>query len=192
MMINEFELTVIRARLQSIDSMKAESEFGPIPASVPYLEDMLGANLDFDDRSLIYSLLISECSRAKNDSLYIAMLRRREKDLENDPMSRLGLAHTLVIIKPELADEALNVAKEALNMAKAQDWLVKYCATSIVRIGLVRKDYDIVQFGLAELVADSKNQRLEDSGYEFDFLPQIEAQRCDKTLLKSYQSLQTN
>lgn len=188
-MIKIDELNALRAEVASMRKQRVESTYGMIPASVHHLERLLVAVTSDEDRAVLYSLLISECSRAKNDSLYIDCLRRRARDLAGDPLTHAGLAYTLAMFGSQYRDEALAAAYKALELAKSQGRQIRYCSTNLVRVALVLDDYDVLQRGLRELVGDASRPRLEDTGYEFDFIDQIDAQRCDATLLAQYKAL---
>jgi len=188
-MISNEEFAALRADVARLGSQRVPSRFGMIPASIRLLETILEGNLTEDDRGDVYSLLVNECSKARNDPLYIEVLRRRAVELPNDPMSHAGLAFRLAIIDPSAREEALNLGYKALELAKSQDRQVRYCATNLARIGLMLDDYAPLQHALTELVADAGNTRAEDTRYEFDFVAQIDSRRCDARLLSQYKAL---
>lgn len=104
-------------------------------------------------------------------------------------MSHAGLAITLANIEPSSRDEAVAIAEKAIDVAKSQDRLVRYCATNLARIGLILDDYVVLQRALVDLVSDAGRDRSEDSGYEFDFVNQIDVRRIDAGLLARYKAL---
>jgi hypothetical protein len=188
-MISNEEFTAMRADVARLGSQRVASKFGLIPASIQHLEAVLAGDLTEDDRADVYSLLVNECSKALNDLLYIEVLRRRAFELANDPISHAGLAFRLALIDPSAHEEALNTGYKSLELAKSQDRQVRYCATNLARIGLMLDDYACLQHALVELVADAANVRVEDTRYEFDFVAQIDGQRCDARLLSQYNAL---
>lgn len=188
MMSNE-EFAALRANVLRLSSQRVPSKFGLIPASIEHLESVLEADLADDDRAEVYSLLVNECSKARNDRLYIEVLRRRAAALANDPMSHAGLAFRLALIEPDAREEALSIGCKALDLAKSQDRLVRYCATNLARLGLLLDDYATLQHALTELIGDAGHTRAEDTRYEFDFIDQIDVQRCDAKLLGQYKAL---
>lgn len=188
-MMTSDEHAALLAELATLRKQRVQSRFGPAPASVARLEQLLAASTSDEDRAVLYTLLASECSKARNDSLYIDCLRRRARDLPNDPMAHAGLAITLGMIEPSSRDEAIAIADKALEMAKSQDRLVRYCATNLARVGLTLDDYAVLQRALAELVDDAGSDRPEDTRYEFDFVDQIDVQRFDAGLLERYKEL---
>lgn len=188
-MMTSEEHNALRAELALLRKQRVQSRFGPVPESVPRLEQLLAAATSDEDRSVLYTLLASECSKARNDPLYIDCLRRCVRDLPTDPMAHADLAITLAIVEPSSRDEAIAIANEALDVAKSQDRLVRYCATNLVRIGLMFDDYTVLQYALVELVGDGGHDRPEDSGYEFDFVDQIDVHRVDAELLARYKKL---
>lgn len=179
----------LRTEVASMRRQRVESKYGLIPASVCHLEKLVAAATADEDRAVLYSLLIGECSRARNDPLYIECLRNRVRDLSNDPTSHAGHAFALAVVGSQHRVEALDAAYRAVELAKSQVRLVRYCATNLVRVALVLNDYDALQRGLKELVGDATRTRREDTGYEFDFVDQIDIQRCDAKLLAEYKAL---
>lgn len=177
------------AKLGAMRKQRVESTFGPIPASIPYLDEMLADATSDEEQGLLYSLLISECSRARNDALYVDRLRRRARDMATDPISHAGLATTLAMLDHQYRDEALASAYKALKLAKLQRRQIRYCGTSLARVALSLDEYGPLQDALRELMDDSGEPRQEDIGYEFDFVDQIDPKRCDAELLNSYKSL---
>lgn len=187
MMTND-EYDLLRAELAILRKQQVQSTYGLIPASVVHLEQLL-AEVTSDERSEIYTLLVGECSRSRNDRLYIDCLRRRAHDFPNDPMSHAGLAFRLAMIEPEHGDEALTTAGKALMLAKSENRQVRYCATNLARLALMLDDYEALNRSLEELVADAGNEREEDSNYEFDFVDKIDVRRVDASLLARFKDL---
>jgi uncharacterized protein HemY len=188
-MMTRDEHAALVAELATLRKQRVKFRFGAVPGSIPRLEQLLAASASDEDHAVLYALLASEYSKAKNDSLYIDCLRRRARDLPNDPMAHAGLAITLVIVQPSRRNEAITIAEKALDVAKSQDRLVRYCATNLARIGLMLDDYAVLQRALAELVADVGSDRSEDTRYEFDFVDRIDVQRFDAGLLARYKNL---
>lgn len=188
-MITREEHAALRAELASLRKQQVQSRFGLIPASVDHLEKLLARTSSDEDRALLFSLLVSECSRSRNDGLYIDCLRRRVHAFPSDPMSHAGLAFTLAMAEPEHRDEALVVADKALALAKSENRQVRYCATNLARIALMLDNYEVLNRSLGELVADAGNAREEDSNYEFDFVDKIDVRRVDTGLLAKYKGL---
>lgn len=189
-MVTKAEYLGLRSELVLLRKQNIQSAYGTIPASVEHLERMLTAAASDDERVMLYALLVSECSKAGNERLYIDCLRHRTRDFPNDPMSHAGLAFSLVTIGREHRDEALATAKKALELAKSQNRQIRYCAINLARIALAIDDYGAVNHALEELIADSSNHREEDIGYEFDFVERIDAQRVNETLFARYKALE--
>lgn len=183
------EYDALRTEVAAMRRQRVESKYGLIPASVNHLEKLVAAATSDEHRAVLYLLLLGECSRARNDPLYIDCLRNHVRDLASDPMSHAGHAFALAVIGSQHRDEALGAGFKALELAKSQERLIRYCATNLVRVALVLNDYDVLQQGLLELVGDAGQSRLEDTSYEFDFVDQIDARRCDTTLLAQYKAL---
>ncbi len=183
------EHAALCAELAMLRKQWVQTRFGPAPGSVPRLEQLLDAVASDEDRAVLYTLLASECSKARNDSLYIDCLRRRARDLPTDPMAHAGLAIRLGMIEPSNRNEAIEIADKALELAKSQDRLVRYCATNLARVGLMLDDYAVLRRALAELVGDVGRDRSEDTGYEFDFVDRIDVRRIDAKLLARYKEI---
>lgn len=188
-MMTREEYASLCAELATLRKQRVQSKFGPVPGSVPRLEHLLDAVTSDEDRAVLYTLLASECSKAKSDSLYIDCLRRYVRDLPTDPMAHANLAITLGIVDPSSCNEVVAIADKSLDIAKSQNRLVRYCATNLARIGLMLDDYTVLQRALTELVSDAGCVRPEDTGYEFDFVDQIDVQRFDAGLLERYKKL---
>lgn len=188
MMTNE-EYALLRAELASLRKQSAQSAYGLIPASVTHLERLLLASASQDERAALYALLFSECSRAKNDQLYIDCLRRGVREFPRNPQFHVDLAFGLALIEPRQGEEALATAQKALDLAKSQNQQVRYCATNLARIALMLDAYEALNRALGELVADASSERVQDTGYEFDFVDRIDVQRVDAGLLARYKEL---
>ena len=126
-MTNE-EHAALRSELTRLRCCQVQSAFGMIPASIGHLERLLEADCSGENRQALYSLLLSEGSRTKNDALQIHLLRRRTHDLPIDPLSFAGLAFGLATLQQQKNKEAVEVAGNALQLAKFQNRQVRYCA----------------------------------------------------------------
>ena len=188
-MMTTEEHAVLRATLASLRKQRVQSDYGLIPASVNHLEKLLATTAADDERAVLYALIFSECSRAQNDRLYVDWLRRGSRDFPKEPQFHIDLAFGLVLTEPRQHEDALASAGKALELAKSQDRLVRYCATNIARIALMLDNYEALNRALEELVADVGAERSQDTGYEFDFVDQIDARRIDAGLLERYKKL---
>jgi hypothetical protein len=56
----------------------------------------------------------------------------------------------------------------------------------MARIGLMLDEYGVVERALKELVGDAGRQRAQDTGYEFDFVDQLDVRRVGTKLLAAY------
>lgn len=187
--ITAIEHEALRNALGKLRQQQTDSPYGRVPASVPHLQDLVSNTLVEEDRAVLYSLLLSEVSRARNSELYIACLRQRALDLPSDPLSSSGLAYELAIARPELRQEIIDVGLKAVDLAKSHGLQLRYCLTNLARIALVLDEYALLTKALTLLVADAKNEEREDSPYEFDFVDKIDPFRIDEKLLSAYKSL---
>ena len=183
------EYDALQSELVLLRREQVQSSYGLIPKSIQYLEKRLLASESDGEQAELYSLLISECSTAKNDRLYLDWLRRRVLDRPTDPICYAGLAFTLAMFGSEPRDEAMAASVKALNLAKSQDRLIRYCATNLARVALILDDCDALNLALEVLIADAGKKRSEDAPYQFDFIDQIKSSRCDASLLARYKEL---
>lgn len=187
--MNNEEFFGLQDQLPALRKQFVGSRFGRIPKSIEYLEKILENETALDDRVAVYELLLGECSRSRNDGVYLHFLRQRAHEFPDDPFSYTGLATVLAYERGTQA-EALKVAAQGVSAAKKQDRLVRYSLTSQVRIALMLDDYETLNHALGELVADAGTKRTEDTVYVFDFIDQIDVQRCDTQLLARYKELE--
>ncbi len=183
----------LRADLAKLRSVLVPSEFGPIPESIQRLMSMLAQAPSLEEKMELYPLLLSECSRARNDQLEIAVLRRQVEDLPDDPLSLASLAFGLALKRSTTGweTESAGFAQQALAMAKSQDRQVKYCGTNLARVSLMRNDYDQLEIALRDLIEDAGTERDEDYGPEFDFLSEVDESRVSPQLLTAFKKLQS-
>lgn len=177
--------SAIRGQVAKLRSTSVQSEFGQIPASVPYLDGLLQQASALDEKHLLYALILGECTRAQNRALELHYLQQQVKSLPLQPVLLTNLAMALAYT-PGREHEALLVCGEAVVLAKKENRQVRWSLTSQARIALMLDDYEILNRTLGELIADAGQARAEDTGYEFDFVDQIDAQRIDVQLFAQY------
>jgi hypothetical protein len=185
--VTDEEHEALRSEIERLRPHRVESAFGAIPASVKYLETLLESAAQ-EDRRLLYIFLAGECSRARNDKLHVQVLRRCALELPDDPLSHSSLAFGLALMEGN-RKESVEAGRRAVALAKAQNVLVRYCAGDLARVALMVDDYDALHHAISVLVADAGNRRLEDCGYEFDFLGRIDRTRFDRELLSQFEAL---
>lgn len=184
------DVTSIRKEVARQRLTTVQSEFGPIPASIPYLQGLLIDGLSLDERHLMFSLILSECSRAKNDQLELHFLRSQVVSLPAQPVLLVGLALGLARF-PEFRDDALRVGREAVTLARNENRQLRYSLTALARLGLSLHDYGAVQSALTELIADKAAKRSEDTPYEFDFVDQLDPRTISPSVISAYRQLNT-
>lgn len=178
----------IRKQVAKLRSYTVPSEFGQIPASVPYLDGLLKQVSTLNEKHLLFALILGECTRAENHALELHYLRRQIQSLPLQPIFLTSLATTLANTSG-MNVEALSVSHEAIALAKKENRQVRWSLTSQARIALMLDDYDTLTHTLEELVSDAGAARSEDTAYEFDFVDQIDTQRFDAGLLERYKEL---
>lgn len=178
----------IRRQVAKLRSNTVPSEFGRIPASVPYLDGLLKQALRLDEKHLLFALILGECTRAENRALELHYLRQQIQSLPLQPILLTSLA-TALATTPGMNAEALSVSHDAVALAKKENRQVRWSLTSQARISLMLDDYDTLTRALEELVSDVGAERSEDTDYEFDFVDQIDVQRIDTGLLERYKEL---
>ncbi len=183
-------VTSLRDEIAKQRSTTAQSEFGPIPASIPYLQGLLTDSLSLDERHLVFAAILSECSRAKNDHLELHFLRRQVSALPKQPVLLVSLALGLAKF-PELRDDAIQTGLDAVRVARQQDRQLRYSLTALARLALSLNEYTALELALTELIADQSSNRDEDTGYEFDFVDAIDTHRIAPSLLDAYKGLRS-
>jgi hypothetical protein len=186
------DLEQLIAELPTLRREKTSSKFGQIPKSVEALAQLLGKSLSKENSTHVYSLILSECSRSRNEDLYLYWQREYAKAFPNEPVALCGLAHHLALTKPANQtnkNECIELARRAVTIAVSDNRLVRYSATMLIRTSLLMDDYAGVQEGLGILVHDAHQERGEDQQLEFDFLNQIDSTRLDPAILNSYVAL---
>ncbi len=186
--MNTQEFLAIKNRLPELRKQLIDSPHGRIPKSVEYLEKELMKSSSKDDKAALYPLLLSECSYARNEKLGLHFLRQQAKDLPDDPLSLTSLAADLAH-NAGTRDEALVLAAKAVALAQKQNRQVKYSLTCQARIALEAHNYQVFSDALRGLIADARNTRAEDHGFEFDFLEQVEQDKVDQQLIDQYRKL---
>ena len=184
-------MTDVRALRQEVAKRRAShvaSAFGEIPSSIPYLDGLLTQAASLDEEHLLFALILGECTRAENRQAEVHYLQRQIDTLPLQPIFVASLA-TALASSPGSEAEALARCAEAVELARREERQIRYCLTCQARVALALDDYGVLTGALKGLVADAKSTRTEDTGYEFDFLDQIDAQRCDAELLASYRAL---
>jgi tetratricopeptide (TPR) repeat protein len=186
--MNTFDMNEIEREIRARRERSVSTDWaGLVPDSVVFLSTLISKAVG-DEKAALYPLLLSECSRANNDRAELVILRQQVVDLPQDPLSKASLGYALA--KRGMPQEALEYARDAIKLGKAQDRQLKYSATNLIRVGLLLDDYGAVREGLELLIADAKNHRLEDYGPEFDFLHQLDGRRLPPNLVRSYEALQ--
>lgn len=142
-----------------------------------------------DDLADLYRLLLQECAGSGNDKIYLHYLRRSAEEQSEHPVPLAALAYGLATINPEARQEALEIAKGAVLLAKQQDPFVRHSANTMARVAIELDDYDALEHAISVLLSDSGHKRDMDSGYEFDIIQQIDAQRFDSALLAKFKAL---
>jgi hypothetical protein len=185
------EFDAIRAEALRLSAKKVNTEFGLVPASIPHLDSLIEGHPVDDEfgREALYSLLLSECSIARNDEIYVYYLEKRCAENRSDVVAIADLGSVLSLMGPSKNESALLAAEKAVRMAKAQNRLIRYCATNLARVALRLDNYDYLMVALCTLVDDAQNSREEDTAFAFDFVSSIDLKRCDVVLLDKYKEL---
>lgn len=182
------DVQTLRQEATKRRALSVESQFGEIPSSIPYLDGLLKQSSSLDEKHLLFSLILGECIRAENRQAEVHYLRRQLEALPRQPIFLASLATALAGI-PGSEQEALMLCTEAVDLARQEDRQVRYSLTCQVRVALLLDDYEVLNCAIRGLLADAGNQRSEDTGYEFDFVDQIDVGRCDAKLLAQYKAL---
>ncbi len=186
--MNSKDFLAIKGKLPNLRKQLVASPYGQIPRSVEFLETAIGKATSLDDKIALYSLLLSECSRCRNYELEVHFLRQRLREWANDPFPLTSLA-TALAREQSTRDEALQLAAQAVSLAKKQDRQVKYSLTCQARVALEVGDYAVFNGALRGLIEDASNYREEDHGLEFDFLEHVDPNQVDTELVSQYRVL---
>ena len=186
--MNDQEFLAIKNLLPELRKQLVDSPHGRIPKSIEHLEKVLRNESALDDKVAVYGLLLGECTRSRNNDVYVHFLRRRVKEIPDDPFSYTELGTVLAHERSTQA-EALKVAAQAVALAKKQDRQVKYSLTCQARIALEIGDYKTFNEALRGLIDDAENIRDEDHGFEFDFLDHVDPDKADQQLIAQYREL---
>ena len=182
------EFLAIKNRLPELRKQFVDSPHGRIPESVEYLETAIANAGSRDDKAALYTLVLSECSRAKNPDLTVHFLRAQTRDLPDDPLALSSLAAHLAQDQSR-RNEALTLAAKAVALAKKQDRQVKYSLTCQARVAVEAGDYKVFNESLRALIDDAGKRRTEDHGLEFDFLDCVDQAQVDQALVSRYRAL---
>lgn len=178
----------IRNRLASLRQEVVETSLGKIPKSIWFLESEIDKSISHDDKLAIYTLLLSECCRCRNQCLQIHYLRKQFQDFPSEPLAITELASNLAFDINNL-NEVLELLKLAVSMARLQNRLVKYSLTCQARVALQLKDYLLFNNTLRALIDDAHVSRADDYDLEFDFIKDINKSLADLNLIDQYRSL---
>jgi hypothetical protein len=186
--MNSQDFLAIKNQLPELRKKLVESPAGRIPKSIQHLDKAIANASLRDDKAALYTLVLSECSRFKNDELTVRFLRQQARDLPDNPFSLTSLA-TGLARNQSTQSEALKLAAQAVALARKQDRQVKYSLTCQVRVALEVGDYKVVNEALRKLIEDAGNRRAEDHGLEFDFLDHMDSDQVDQELISQYRKL---
>lgn len=186
--MNSKDFLTIKNELSELRKKLVDSQHGQIPKSIEYLEKAIANATSRDDKAALYTLVLSECSRCRNDEVTVRFLRQQVRDLPDDPFSLTSLA-TGLARSQRTRSEALMLAAQAVALAKKQDRQVKYSLTCQARVALEVGDYKVFNEALRGLIEDADNSRAEDHGLEFDFLDHADPTQVDQKLASQYRAL---
>lgn len=178
----------IKNQLPELRKDLVDSQYGRVPKSVVHLERSIADASSREDKAALYSLILGECSRFRNDSLTMHFLRQQVRDLPDDPLPITSLAIDLAR-NVRTQSEALELVAQAVRLARKQNRQVKYSLTCQARVTLEAGDYKVFNEALRGLIEDVVNVRDEDHGLEFDFLDHVDPSKVDQTLVSKYRAL---
>ena len=186
--MNSDDFLAIKNELPALRKHIVDSQHGRIPQSIEYLENAIARATTREDKAALYTLVLSECSRSKNDELAVHFLREQVRDLPDDPLSLTSLATQLARSR-RTQSEALILAARGVTLAKERDRQVKYSLTCQARVALAVGDYDVFNKTLRDLIEDADKNREEDHGFEYDFLDHADPAQVDQELASRYRAL---
>jgi hypothetical protein len=186
--MNSEDFLAIREQLAKLRKQFVESPHGQIPKSIEHLDRAIGSAASPEDKAALYTLISNECVRCGNHELNAHFLRQQVRDLPDDPFSLTSLAFALAQDQ-RTRTEALEIASQAVALARKQNRQVKYSLTCQARVALEATDYRAFNDALRGLIGDANTPRAEDHGLEFDFLDRVDPNQVDERLISQYRAL---
>jgi hypothetical protein len=181
----------LRQEIVSLRHEKAITEKGEIvPRSVLFLEEELSSEQDAISRFDIYLLLRDECLRAGLPRQEIEYARRCTRDMPREPLSWIALAN-LISENVEGRQEAIEIALEAVRVARKADRFVRHSLCSLARAYSRNSDYRGLESVLRDLIDEAAMMRSEDGPYDTDFISDLPPGAIDGLLIEKYKSLAT-
>ncbi len=179
----------LQAKAKELRKMTALVDGRPAPASIKFLEDELKRSEGSGSRSTLYGLIRDECAIAGLKDMELEVLRSQVLEFPDEPVPLAILAMRLGS-EPTTLAEARRIIEEALTRAIKDDRFVRYVLGVRARIARSLKDNGLFEDCLRKLIADSGTSRIEDCGFETDFLRGLDHEMSvDQSLVDRYRHL---
>jgi len=183
------EFYAIRERLERIRKRDVvSSSMGIIPASIDFLDHAIREARSDGQKWHLYLITVGECVTCRRRDLEMHYRRLRRSEFPDDPFVVTSFAHALAYDE-ETRVEALAVAHEAVNAARARGTWIRYSVTWLARVATMVGDDEALTEALRQLIDEGSAWREEDYHLVTDFLDQIAPGRVDPALLEAYRLL---
>lgn len=165
-----------------------------VPASVPFLEQLLKTETDPFNIDEILVEIWSEYVRADLEHQQLETSRRRVNNLPDDILVKLALADQLSrlgVKTVEYSKEAKTLIVEVLALAREKNEWVRYSLSEQAKVGTRLKDSGMFEKALQDLIEDVKSGREfeVDSRVFCELINDIPDGFCKPELIEEYRKL---
>jgi len=165
-----------------------------VPASVPFLEQLLKTETDPFNIDEILVEIWSEYVRADLEHQQLEISRRRVNNLPDDILVKLALAEQLSRLgvgAVEYSKEAKALIVEVIALAREKNEWLRYSLIEQAKIGNRLKDSEMFEKALRDLIEDVKSEREfeVDSRVFCEFIDDIPDGFCKPELIEEYRKL---
>lgn len=173
------------AQLDRLRKDASKTNTSATPSTVAFLEGELAKSTDPLHRAALYQLMAQEYALAKQPSGEIGTMRRAATEFPDEPVPWIGLAARLGQEQKTLS-EARETIERGLEIALQTNRFVRYALGTRARIANALNDRKLLEETVRRLIADSANTRVEDCGFETDFLESTPDNAIDRATREQY------
>jgi hypothetical protein len=137
------------------------------------------------DRAALYQLLAQEYAMAGLVDQEIGTMRKAAAEFVNEPTPWISLAARLSLDEATLA-ESKEVIEQALAIAVKNDRFVRYALGTRARIANKLQAHELLADTIRKLIDDAATKRVEDCGFETDFLDSLPEKVIDVGIRQRY------
>lgn len=173
------------SRLNKLRKEVLEAATDKAPPTVAFLGDELAKTSDPLDRATLYQLLSQEYALAGLIDDELNTMRKAAEEFPEEPVPWIGLAARLSQDQGTIS-EAREVIERGLQIALKTDRFIRYALGARARIANALGDQKLLEETVQILITDSAKKRMEDCGFETDFLDAIPANAIDCEIRDHY------